>query len=119
VLNSVTKPYAMKTCGALDGGEWSASRLCALLPGIAPPPHGHPSDSRLGGPQDRSGRCGEERNFVPAGNRNLDNFNIHTQYYIKFKSIKRHRRSEMQTDSHEFSLCVHFNFFVEITQVQL
>jgi hypothetical protein len=28
----------------------------------------HPLDRRLGGPQSQSGRCGEEKNLVPARN---------------------------------------------------
>jgi hypothetical protein len=52
----------MKTWGsggtsALGGGEWSASR-----PGRFPR---YPLDRRLGGPQSRSGRCGEEKNLLP------------------------------------------------------
>jgi hypothetical protein len=31
----------------------------------------YPLDGRLGGPQSRSGRCGEEKNLSPAGNRTL------------------------------------------------
>jgi hypothetical protein len=30
----------------------------------------YPLDRRLGGPQSRYGRCGEEKNLAPAGNRN-------------------------------------------------
>jgi hypothetical protein len=46
---------------ALDGGKWSASR-----------PQGkilwYPLDRRLGGPQSRSGRGGEEKNSqLPSG----------------------------------------------------
>jgi hypothetical protein len=29
----------------------------------------YPLDKRKGGPQRRSGRCGEEKNLAPAGNR--------------------------------------------------
>jgi hypothetical protein len=53
---------------APDGGEWSASCLCRFTP---PPPGGgesprYPFYRRLGGPQRRSGRCGEEKNLAPA-----------------------------------------------------
>jgi hypothetical protein len=43
---------------ALDGDEWSASGPCRFAPG-------NPSDRRLGGPQRRSGCCGENKNFLP------------------------------------------------------
>jgi hypothetical protein len=43
---------------ALDGGEWSA----ASHPGKSP---WYPLDRRLGGPQSRSGRGGEDKNFQP------------------------------------------------------
>jgi hypothetical protein len=51
---------------ALDGGEWSASRPAALSPGKEPllPP----LDRRLGGPQTRSGRDGEEKQ-IPSPRR--------------------------------------------------
>jgi hypothetical protein len=42
---------------ALDRGYWSASR---------PQSFPYPLDRRLHGPQRRSGRCGEEKNLVPA-----------------------------------------------------
>jgi hypothetical protein len=48
---------------ALDGGEWSASR-----PGRFTPQGkslSYPFDRRLGGPQSRSGRGGEEKNSQP------------------------------------------------------
>jgi hypothetical protein len=49
---------------ALYGGEWSASR-----PGRFTLPHGKslwfPLDRRLGGPQNRSERGGEEENSQP------------------------------------------------------
>jgi hypothetical protein len=45
---------------ALDGGEWSASGQ-----GKSP---WYPLDMRLGGPQSRSGRSGEEKNSqLPPG----------------------------------------------------
>jgi hypothetical protein len=47
---------------ALGGGEWSASRPTALSPGKELPV---PIGERLGGPQSRSGRCGEEKNLSP------------------------------------------------------
>jgi hypothetical protein len=40
---------------ALVGGEWSVSRSCRVTPG----------DKRLGGPQSRSGRRGEDQNLDP------------------------------------------------------
>jgi hypothetical protein len=48
---------------ALDGDEWSASRLCLF----APPPGKellYPLDRRLGRPQSRSGRCGNRTRTV-------------------------------------------------------
>jgi hypothetical protein len=47
---------------ALDGCEWSASRHCLFSSGKDPR---YPLDRRLGGPQSRSGLCGEEWNFLP------------------------------------------------------
>jgi hypothetical protein len=49
--------YAFLT-SALEGGEWSASRLGPLYPR-------YPLDRRLGGPQSRSGHGGEEKNSQP------------------------------------------------------
>jgi hypothetical protein len=46
---------------ALAGGEWSASRLGRFTPGKSP--H-YPLDRRLGEPQSRSGRRGEEKILV-------------------------------------------------------
>jgi hypothetical protein len=70
------KPHAMKICAvvevhfhafltsALDGGEWSASRPRSLyLQGKSP---WYQLDRRLGGPQSRSGRGGEEKNSQPS-----------------------------------------------------
>jgi len=48
----------------LDGGQWSASRPAALPPGKVP---WYPLDRRLGGPQSRSGRGGEENSQPPPG----------------------------------------------------
>jgi hypothetical protein len=46
---------------ALDGGEWSVSRPQGKSPW-------YPLDRRLGGPQGRSGRGGEEKNSqLPPG----------------------------------------------------
>jgi hypothetical protein len=42
---------------AVDGDEWSATRLCRFTPR-------GPLDRRLGEPQSRSGRCGEEKNLA-------------------------------------------------------
>jgi hypothetical protein len=52
---------------AVDGGEWSASR-----PGCFTPKEialRYLLYRRLGGPQSRSGRYGEDKNIVPIGNR--------------------------------------------------
>jgi hypothetical protein len=58
----VTPPFLTS---ALDGGEWSDSRPCLFAPGeIAPGSHWI---RRLGGPQSRSGRCGEEKNLALPG----------------------------------------------------
>jgi hypothetical protein len=46
---------------ALDGGEWSASNVAVVPRGKIAPPY------PLGGPQGRSGRCGQERNVASAG----------------------------------------------------
>jgi hypothetical protein len=51
---------------ALEGGEWSASRPGRFTPGKSPR---YPLDRRLGGPQNRPGCSGIEKNLVPAGNR--------------------------------------------------
>jgi hypothetical protein len=69
------KHYAIKTYGgiapafltmALDGSEWSTSRIAALPPDKELP---SPSlDRRLGGPHSQSGRCGEEKNLTLRGN---------------------------------------------------
>jgi hypothetical protein len=51
---------------ALYGGEWSASRPGRFIPQGKSP--WYPLDRRLGGPQSRSGRGGEEKNFqLPPG----------------------------------------------------
>jgi hypothetical protein len=47
----------------LDGGEWSASRPGRFTPKESAPRH--PLYRRLGGPQSRSGRGGEEKNSQP------------------------------------------------------
>jgi hypothetical protein len=47
---------------ALDGGEWSASRPGCFTPREKPPLL---TVRRLGGPQNRSGRSGEEKNSQP------------------------------------------------------
>jgi hypothetical protein len=49
---------------ALAGIEWSASHPAALTPGKEPP---YPLDRRLGGPQSRSERRGEEKIPDPTG----------------------------------------------------
>jgi hypothetical protein len=57
VKQSKTVPlHAMVATSALDGGEWSASRLsCALASGKGPPV---PTVQGLGGPQSQSGHRG-------------------------------------------------------------
>jgi len=45
---------------ALDRGEWSASHPSYFTPGERAP--WYPLDRKLGGPQSRSGRGGEEKN---------------------------------------------------------
>jgi hypothetical protein len=47
---------------ALDG-EWSASRFGRFIPRGKSP--WHPLNKGLGGPQSRSGSCGEEKNLLP------------------------------------------------------
>jgi hypothetical protein len=47
---------------ALDGGEWSASRSGRFICRKEPL---YPLDRMLGGPQNRSGRDGEEKNSQP------------------------------------------------------
>jgi hypothetical protein len=51
----ITRPFL---ASAQDRGEWSASRPCRFTPGENPL---HPSDRKLGGPQRRSGHCGEDK----------------------------------------------------------
>jgi hypothetical protein len=72
---------AMTTCGrsggiapscltsSLDGTESSASRPCHFTPGQREP--WYKLDRRPGGPQSRSGRCGEEKTLASTGNRPL------------------------------------------------
>jgi hypothetical protein len=48
---------ALSLTFALHGGEWPASRPCRFN-------HRYPLGRRLGGPQSRSGRCGEEKNLA-------------------------------------------------------
>jgi hypothetical protein len=45
---------------AMDGGEWSASRLALFTPGKEPL---YPPKMRLDGPQRRPERLGEEKEF--------------------------------------------------------
>jgi hypothetical protein len=49
----------------LVGGKWSASRPYRFTPGERAPPHS--LDRRLGGPQSRSGRYGEEKILTLPG----------------------------------------------------
>jgi hypothetical protein len=49
---------------ALVGGEWSASRPCRFTPGKE---LRYTFYRRLGGPQSRSGRYGEVKNFTLSG----------------------------------------------------
>jgi hypothetical protein len=53
---------------APDGGEWSASRSNRFTAGESPPPP-YQLDRRLGGPQSRSGRLGEQKTLDPTGTR--------------------------------------------------
>jgi hypothetical protein len=54
---------------ALIGGKWSASRIGRFTPrGNSPR---YPLDRRLGGPQSRSGRRGEEKILDATGTRTL------------------------------------------------
>jgi hypothetical protein len=46
----------------LDGGEWSASRTGHFTPRESP---WYPLDRRFGGPSNRSGRGGKEKNSQP------------------------------------------------------
>jgi hypothetical protein len=48
---------------ALDGGDWSASRLCRFIPGETASPHS--LYAMLGGLHSLSGRNGEEKYFLP------------------------------------------------------
>jgi hypothetical protein len=52
--------YSLTT--ALGGGKWLASRPGRFIPGKS---LCYPLDRRLGGPQSRSGRGGEEKNSQP------------------------------------------------------
>jgi hypothetical protein len=73
------KLHAMKTYGemevqfhaflisALDKYEWSVQAPTALFLEKLPPPPRYPLHRRLGGPQSRSGRYGEEENLCPCG----------------------------------------------------
>jgi hypothetical protein len=56
---------------ALVGGEWSTSRPGRFTPRGKSPRY--PLDRRLGGPQSRSGRSGEEKILSPTGTRLLGN----------------------------------------------
>jgi hypothetical protein len=52
---------------ALDAGDWTASRSGLITPGERAPRY--PLDRKLGGPQSRSGQCGEEKILDPIGTR--------------------------------------------------
>jgi hypothetical protein len=52
---------------ALAGGKWSASRPGRFTPRGRKP--GYPLDRRLGGPQKKSERHGEEKILDPTGTR--------------------------------------------------
>jgi hypothetical protein len=62
-LEGVATPYLTS---ALDGGEWLASRLGRFTPRNS---LWYPLNRRLGGPQNRSGRYGLEKNLMPARSR--------------------------------------------------
>jgi hypothetical protein len=55
---------------ALAGGEWLASRPGRFIPGKRAP--WYSLDTRLGRPQNRSGRRGEEKILDPTGTRTLN-----------------------------------------------
>jgi len=48
---------------ALDGGKWSASRSGRFTPGAQSQ---YPMNMRLGGPQGRAGRFGENKNLLQS-----------------------------------------------------
>jgi hypothetical protein len=54
---------AYSKSGSIGGGEWSVSHPLPLYSQIKRP--WYPLDRRLGGPQSRSERKGEERNSQP------------------------------------------------------
>jgi hypothetical protein len=53
----------LSSTSALDGGEWSASRLLRFTSKGRSP--WYPLDKRLDGPESQSGRGGEEKNSQP------------------------------------------------------
>jgi hypothetical protein len=62
---------------------------------VALPPgeraHRYPLDRMLGGPQSRSGRCGEEKNLAPAGTRIPDDqpvARLYTDWAIRHSKNK-------------------------------
>jgi hypothetical protein len=70
---------ALCLASALDGGEWSATRPCCFTPGGEC--HWYPLDRRLGGPQSRSGCCGEEKNLALLVSVTIDRVWIGNQIY--------------------------------------
>jgi hypothetical protein len=62
----IAPPFLTST---LDGGEWSASRPGSFI--RREKAARYPLDRRLGGPQSRSGRRGEEKSFDPTVTRTL------------------------------------------------
>jgi hypothetical protein len=63
LVRSYSLLYLILT-SALAGGEWSASRPGRFTPGESPR---YPLNRRLGEPQNRSGRFGEEKILDPSG----------------------------------------------------
>jgi hypothetical protein len=61
VLSLCLIKYHAFLTSALDGGEWSVLRPGLFTSGQKTL---YPLDRRLGGPQSRSGRCGEEKYFL-------------------------------------------------------
>jgi hypothetical protein len=73
VLGSGAWLHAFLT-SALDGGEWSVSGPQGKIPW-------YPLDRKLGGPQSRSGRCGEEKNSQPLTGPELPIIQLVAQRY--------------------------------------
>jgi hypothetical protein len=68
-------------------GVSGRSQASAALPPWKAPPR-YPFDKKLGGPQSRAGRCGEEKNLAPAGNKTPAVQPIACRYTDSEKRIK-------------------------------